>query len=410
MIRRPAPRPHPLIVLIIRYIVLPVLVRRYRLSGNGVSALESVAPPYIVVANHVNFWDPFWVNAYVRHPIQFVASDNLFRTFFLGLAMRLLGAIPKTKLMNDPETVRHIFDVLGAGGVVGIFPEGSRSDDGRASPLIPAVARLIRKLRVPVISARVIGGYLSRPRWARHPRRGAVEIVYERLFSGGDVARHTEEEVLAVLSSRLAGDDLAWQRSRRVRFHSRRPAEYLERLLFICPHCRSVSHLVSLDDRVRCTACEHAVRVNEFGFLETCTGPLYFDSPTNWNAWQLPILERMLAARGTFGEFVFEERRSCLLTGYRARPLRAIGTGLARLTREQILFCDDSGGTTSFSISEVHGMNVQNREKLEFYHKRVLYRLDFLSPRASGYKWSKAVEILSACEPEARSLIRENTY
>jgi hypothetical protein len=41
---------------------------------------------------------------------------------------------------------------------------------------------------------------------------------------------------------------------------------------------------------------------------------------------------------------------------------------------------------------------------------RVLYRLDFLDPRASAYKWPKAVEILSAREPEARSLIRVNTY
>ncbi len=70
----------PLIVPVIRRLLLPFLVRRYRLSASGLSALESMAPPYVVVANHVNFWDPFWVNAFIRHPIQFVASDNLFRS------------------------------------------------------------------------------------------------------------------------------------------------------------------------------------------------------------------------------------------------------------------------------------------------------------------------------------------
>jgi 1-acyl-sn-glycerol-3-phosphate acyltransferase len=407
--RSRTPRPHPLVVPLIRRLFVPFLARRYRLSARGLSALQTVSPPYVVVANHVSFWDPFWVNAFIRHPIQFVASDNLFRSFFLGFAMRLLGAIPKTKLMNDPETVRHIFNVLAGGGVIGIFPEGSRTNDGRASPLIPAVARLLRKLKVPVVGARMEGGYLTRPRWARHSRRGAVEITYQGIFSGNEISRLTEQEVLAVIGRALDYNDHAWQRVRGVRFRSRRAAEYLERLLFLCPHCRSVSRIVSLDDRARCTSCEYSVRVNESGSFDACSGPLYFENPTEWNAWQLPIFERMLTARGTFVDFVFEEPRARLLTGYRARPLRAAGTGPARLTRGQILFAGNSGSVT-FNLPDVHGMNVQNREKLEFYHDRVLYRLDFLDPRASAYKWSTAAGILSACEPEARSLIRVNTY
>jgi 1-acyl-sn-glycerol-3-phosphate acyltransferase len=410
MMKKEFPRPHPLVVPLVRHVLLPFLARRARLSAVGLAALEKVTPPYLVVANHANVWDPFWINFFVRHPIQFVSSDNLFRTFFLGLAMRLLGAIPKTKLMNDPEAVRAIFGVLRAGGVVGIFPEGCRSYDGRTSPLVPAVCRLVRRLRVPVIGARIFGGYLSRPRWARNPRRGAVQIVYDRLFTGEDLARLTEDEVSAVLSRHLACDDVAWQRTRMVQFRSRRPAEFLERLLFICPHCRSVSRLTSVGDRVRCTGCEYAVRVNRHGFLVPCTGPLYFDSPSDWNIWQLQILERMLAARGPFGEFIFEESPSRLLTGFRTRPLRRMDTGTARLTRERILFDGKSGSTSSFRLAEVQGMNVQNREKLEFYHERILYRLDFLDPRASSYKWEKAVELLAGTEGQARSLIRVNTY
>ena len=93
---------------------------------------------------------------------------------------------------------------------------------------------------------------------------------------------------------------------------------------------------------MRCTSCEYSVRVNERGSFDACSGPLYFENPTGWNMWQLPIFEGMLTARGTFSDFVFEEPRARLLTGYRARPLRAVGTGAARLTREQILFAGDS--------------------------------------------------------------------
>jgi 1-acyl-sn-glycerol-3-phosphate acyltransferase len=404
------PRPHPLVAAIVRGLVMPVLARRARLSAEGIASIASVSPPFIVVANHVSFWDPFWVAAFLRHDVQFVASDNLFRTAFLRAVMRLLGAIPKTKLMNDSETVRHVVDVLRGGGAVGIFPEGARSDDGRTSDLVPAVSRLIRRLRVPVIGARITGGYLTKPRWARHTRRGAVKITYDLLVPRDAPDGLTEADVHDAIIRHIQADDLARQRACRVAFRGRRLAEHLERLLFICPNCRSVSRLVSCDDRLRCTACEYAVRMTESGLLEPCTGPLHFDSPADWNAWQLPVFEAMLQAPGAFQELIFEERPARLLVGYRARPLRCLDRGTARLTRERILFRSESGRSEGFLLAGVQGMNVQNGEKLEFYSDHALYRLDFTDPRASPYKWRKAVEMLAAANAQVSSLIRVNTY
>ena len=410
MSRNRVPRPHPLIVSLVRGVLMPILARRARLSAEVPRAAAELQPPFIVMANHVSFWDPFWVAAFVRAPIQWVASDNLFRRFWLALAMRLLGAIPKTKLVNDPETVRQVYHVLRNGGVVGIFPEGSRSDDGRTGDLIPAAGRLARRLRVPVLGARIMGGYLARPRWARYPRRGRVRVAFERVLSREDLAARGKAEILAVLCRHLGWDEMARQRTSLVAFRGRRRAEYLERLLFICPHCRSLSRLVSLDDRLRCTSCEYAVRVNEYGFFEPCTSPLYFDSPTDWNAWQLPTLDRMIADPSLFPGAIFQERPVRLLTGWRSRPLRAVDRGACELTRERILFHGESGLSWSFPLAGLQGMNVQNQEKLEFYHERVLYRLDFSDPRASSYKWTRAVASLLSRADQVSSRIRVNTY
>ena len=412
------PSPHPVVAALVRVVLMPWLSRRARLSTEGLREVQSLQAPFIVVANHVNFWDPFWVAACVRQPVQFVASDNLFRTPLLGTAMKLLGAIPKTKLMNDLDTVRLIHEVLRAGGVVGIFPEGSRSDDGRSSDLIPAVARLVRRMRVPVLGARIMGGYLSRPRWARHARRGSVRIAWKLLLAPDDARAAGDEQVLATMRRHLTWDETAWQRTRMARYPGRRPAEYLERLLFVCPHCRSLSSLRSQDDRLRCTVCEYAVRLTEYGFFEPCTSPLYFDNPADWNAWQLPVLDRILGSEAAFGEFIFQEKPCRLLVGWRSRPLRTMERGTARLCRQRIVFHGDSGLAWSFSLSGVQGMNVQNREKLEFYHERVLYRLDFLDPRASPYKWVRAVESLvragrhveTGWTDQVRSRMRVNTY
>jgi 1-acyl-sn-glycerol-3-phosphate acyltransferase len=376
--------------------VLRFLRRRYRLSATGAGAVRGFKPPYIVVANHVNFWDPFWINSFVPHPIQFVTSDNVFRTLFLGLAMRLLGSIPKTKLMSDTESIRHIIQVLSNGGVIGIFPEGARTFDGRSGENIQAVAKLLRKLRVPVLCVRIQGGYLARPRWARAVRRGRVTLEYSVLFTAGELSRSTVEEVHQKMSGRLAVDEMAWQRGAMVRFRGKRPAEYLERLLFVCPSCGAVSTLVSRNRKVMCASCAYRVAVNDYGFFEQDRGPLLFREPAEWNAWQLSVFREILEQKRARGEILLSESPAALLRGFRSRPLVILRHGAALLYPDRIVFQGREPMDAVFPLDRVKGVNVQNGEKLELYMDNVLYRLDFRSPRASSYQWAKAVELLQS--------------
>jgi 1-acyl-sn-glycerol-3-phosphate acyltransferase len=407
MTKRRLLKPHPLIVPLIRAILLRFLKRRYRLDATAEDGVCHLKPPFIVVANHVNFWDPFWVSAFIETPIQFVASDNLFRTPFLGLAMRLLGSIPKTKLMNDTQTIGHIFRVLGAGGVVGIFPEGTRSYDGRSEPVQLSVARLIRKMKLPVVSALISGGYLARPRWARGVRHGAVSLHYRLLFAGQDCAALSVDEVYRSLSRELSFDEMTVQRERRIPFRTRRPAEYLERLLFICPQCRSVRTLVSRVGRLRCTACGYAVRVTETGFLTGDTGPLFFDDPADWNAWQLSAFRDLLGVTASSKAPLFQESGAIIMRGSRFRRLRSLTQGSLSMFADR-LELRGRDGLLTFHVALIQGANVQNGEKLELYHGGALYRVDFSNPRSSPYMWVKAIDLLqrniSSVRREAASL------
>jgi 1-acyl-sn-glycerol-3-phosphate acyltransferase len=402
MRRRVILKPHPLVVPLIRTFVLRFLKRRYRLSAVEESRVQGLKPPFIVVSNHVNFWDPFWINTFLAAPIQFVASDNLFRTTLFGLAMRLLGAIPKTKLMNDSQTIGHIFRVLGAGGVVGIFPEGSRSYDGRSEPAQFAVARLIRKMKLPVVSALIEGGYLARPRWARSVRLGSVRLRYRLLFSGQDLAGRSDEDVYRTLSGALRFDEMAVQREKKVSFPTRRPAEYLERLLFMCPHCRSVATLVSRARRFSCTHCGYAVRVNDIGFLVPDGGPLYFDDPAEWNSWQLGAFRDYLESGNGAHLHKLQQDDAVVLRGYRAYRLRRLARGRVRLFQDAVELHARGGLSLRFPLSSIRGANVQNGEKLELYCEGLLYRLDFSDPRVSSYMWLKAIEILQSGDTAAQ--------
>ncbi|HEY9594627.1 MAG TPA: lysophospholipid acyltransferase family protein, partial [Spirochaetia bacterium] len=378
-----------------RHIVLPLLRLRHRLDARGTEIFRHLMPPYIVVANHQNFWDPFWISSFMSTPVQFVTSDNIFRTFWFGLAMRLFGSVPKAKLMTDTRAVRQVVGVLRSGGVIGIFPEGARTYDGRSQEPIETVARLLRMLRLPVVGVRIRGGYLQKPRWARASRRGPVTLEYGILFTGADLTRMSTAEVLERMSASIAVDEMQWQARACVPFRGPRPAEYLERLLFVCPSCRSISSLVSRGSKLMCTACGAAVTVDEYGSFRASRGPLYFRDPAAWNAWQLPVFRNHLATALASDRALFSESPASLLTGHRLRRLRQLAGGTALLFPDRIVFRAKGLAELALPLRELRGMNVQNREKLEFYWDGALYRLDFANPRASPYKWTTAVGMLT---------------
>ena len=256
------------------------------------------------------------------------------------------------------------------------------------------MARLVRKLKVPVVSALIQGGYLARPRWAKNVRLGSVRVRYRLLFSGQDLADRGVGEVYRSLSEAVSFDEMAVQRKRLISFPTMAPAEYLERLLFVCPQCHSLGSLFSRGHRFWCTLCGYAVRVNTLGFLVRDAGPLRFDDPADWNAWQLGVFRDYLLKHSHPWTPKLQEKSVRVLRGYRSRRLQAMAQGRLILLKDRIEVHERSGRVLSSDLSSVQGANVQNKEKLEFYEDGVLYRVDFPNPRASSYMWLKAIEIL----------------
>ncbi|MFW5836345.1 MAG: lysophospholipid acyltransferase family protein, partial [bacterium] len=113
----------------------PWLARRYRVRTENLELVKRLRPPYLVLANHMCVWDPFFVNNFVPEVIHYVVSDANFRSKLVEFGLGLVGSIPKTKVMSDLETVKNIMKVKEAGGIVGIFPEGQNTWDGHTMPM-----------------------------------------------------------------------------------------------------------------------------------------------------------------------------------------------------------------------------------------------------------------------------------
>ena len=125
--------------------------------------------PVLVVANHESFIDPLLVGLATRRHLRAVARKTLYRHRALAALIRSLEAIPLDQEGVGKEGLRAVLEELGGGGGVLIFPEGSRTRDGRIHALKPGIHLLLRRARVPVVPVGIAGAYQAWPIWRKYP-------------------------------------------------------------------------------------------------------------------------------------------------------------------------------------------------------------------------------------------------
>jgi 1-acyl-sn-glycerol-3-phosphate acyltransferase len=366
----------------------------YKIENGELAGLK---PPYIVLANHTNFWDPFLLSMCFPDPVYFITSDAYFRSPVLKQLLKLVGAIPKTKNVADPQSIRGILEVVKSGGIVGIFPEGRRNWDGRTLPLLYATAKLIKALKIPVVSVVFQGACLSMPRWAASTRKGGLTMTLSRVLESQDIAGLTADEIYRAISESLAHDETDYQRSRMIPYKGRRPAEKLELFLFTCPECGAMGGLESDGSHLRCGNCSYDVVYNSYGFLETDGTKLHFDNARDWNLWQSEQLEALTAARisSERGEPLLADREIVLRTGQKTGSLKtAAEVGTLTLYPGRIEYGLAGNVLHRFHLHDIFGENIQFNNQLEIIEDSILYRFSRKNGNFSAYKWVMAIGFL----------------
>jgi len=379
----------------------------YRIEVVGREIAKGMKPPFVVVANHVSILDPFMLGGHLTEPVYWITSDGNMRTRLMKALLRLVGSIPKSKVIPDIETIGWTVDVIRKrGGVVGIFAEGQATWDGTTLPLIPSTAKLLKLLKVPVLGAVIKGGYLSLPRWTWARRRGKVEIEWKRLFEPDELKALGADQILERLEAGLAHDEAEWEAGEKARFSSLRRAEHLELALYRCPSCEAIGSMRSHRHRFYCLSCGMALVLDSRGRLKGARrGQAPYEAIKDWNRWQEASMRGFAAdaARDRPGRPLFSDAGALLLRGYRLNPLRKLRTGTLILFPDRLELATILGERLTFPLDQVEGINVLKRALLEFYVGRELYQVRFPFRHISARKWMDAVVALQALRPgEAR--------
>jgi 1-acyl-sn-glycerol-3-phosphate acyltransferase len=130
--------------------------------GLEVSGLEQVPAegPFILASNHHNYFDAVVLGVTIPRHIHFLVMPRVYHASPLHPTLhRWLGSIPVNLERPDPGAIKRTLRVLENGGIVGIFPEGPFSREGRLEPGQPGVAMLALRSGVPVVPAAISGTY-----------------------------------------------------------------------------------------------------------------------------------------------------------------------------------------------------------------------------------------------------------
>ena len=146
-----------------------------RVRYEGPATLPQTGP-LLLVANHTSNIDPplvaAWLQPRLGRPIQFLAKEQLFVPALRPL-LEHAGAILVRAGGSDVQAYHDALVVLRGGGIVGLFPEGTRSLDGRLGEAHPGVALLALRAGVPIVPVGISGAQHFLPRAGRVPAFGS---------------------------------------------------------------------------------------------------------------------------------------------------------------------------------------------------------------------------------------------
>ncbi len=340
---------------------------------------------YLIVSNHQSFYDGYLVNMGFDRPVYVMAGDYMFNTG--KPAQRLnywFAPIPKVKAGSDPASMINTMRILKEGSCVLIFPEASRTYDGRMGEIPESMGRFIKKMKVPVIIYNLVGCYSADPRWGGAPRRGKCEGIVKREISVEELASMTEDEVMQALKEGLHVDETTTTKP----YRSKARAEYLERLLYVCPKCGKFSTLKSEGNYVSCTACGLKAEYTETTTFEFENFDTDITNVADWVAWQDERLEEF----DNFDGVIFSDENVNIETCDRNVLRQNLGTGRIEIDRNEMrIICPNETyrfshdeftiispiGWTKILFSTRHGSFMINGPKLfnPYKYVKLIYRI-----------------------------------
>jgi 1-acyl-sn-glycerol-3-phosphate acyltransferase len=137
-------------------------------------------PPFIIAANHSSYMDHFVLCNIVvpryNQKLHFLAKKEHFDKFFERMWHIYAGAIPLDRQAGGKKALKWAISALKHGKIIGIYPEGTRTLDGKIQKGKTGIARLSLAAKVPIVPIGIMGNFEILPKGRHIPRMKKSQV------------------------------------------------------------------------------------------------------------------------------------------------------------------------------------------------------------------------------------------
>lgn len=258
---------------------------RFKYTKIGMEKLNKKEPALILM-NHSSFIDlEIAQDIFYPRPMNIVCTND----GFIGKnwLMRQIGCIATPKFVSDPTLVRKIVRAIKKNSSILMFPEAGYSFDGTMTIFPFSVAKLVKFLKIPVVTVITNGAYLRQPLYNElRKRKIKVSAEVKYLISKEELNFLTEQEIFDRIIKEFSFDNFKAQQENNIIINDKERAVGLNRVLYKCPHCNHESGMITKDDTITCPECNVSYSLTENGYLECLNATGKFNHIPNWYKWQ----------------------------------------------------------------------------------------------------------------------------
>jgi len=159
--------------------------------------------PFVLISNHQSYLDPMLCGGPIQRRVSFLARESLFKHWFFGRMIRSVGTIPVRMGEADIAAMKKVINVLRQGRGVCLFPEGTRSMDGKITPFKPGFGLLCRRGGAAVVPVVIDGAFECWPRHKKLFSHGSIIVSYGKAIPAEKVKNMGNEKLAEVLTKTL---------------------------------------------------------------------------------------------------------------------------------------------------------------------------------------------------------------
>jgi 1-acyl-sn-glycerol-3-phosphate acyltransferase len=180
----------------------------FRLEVGGIGNVPATGP-VVLIPNHTSFLDPAFVGIGSPRFVRFMARSTLGHHRLFGWWMRKVGVILVDREAPARTSFAESIKVLEAGEAMAVFPEGTRSPDGRLGEFKKGVLKLLDKTGAIAVPTGIIGAFEAWPRHRKLPRPGRCRVHFGSPQSAAEVCAPGGLDRLREAVAALSGQELA---------------------------------------------------------------------------------------------------------------------------------------------------------------------------------------------------------